>query len=270
MSKIIKINLLPRTVNAKVVVRNTALVFAVLFVAIVAGGFTYTSHLRNSVEEWKAAADQKEQWEARVKSIEGQASQLRSSIKPIQDKLAFIDAVLAYNNQYPDLYGEIAKWTYERVMYSSMACDNGSEVKITAMAKTVDDVGRYLLNLYNATDLFSEVSISGIPGYPNNNTTSYTQNASNNLPQFNAGGQIGGSQAELAGIGAISRGIQKAPDLKLPINIDVTLRLKNPIQPPSFAGSAAGAEAGGGGFDGAPGMPPDMAPDMPPSNMPGS
>jgi Tfp pilus assembly protein PilN len=268
----IKINLLPRILDHKRVIRNTALLFAFLLAVVVAGGIAYGMKLRADVAKMEELAARTEEWEARVKGLQQQATQLRDSIKPIQQKLDFINQVLEYNLQYPKLYERIAMWTYEKITLYSLTCD-GKEVKMAARAKSLDDLGRYLLNMYRATDLFSEVTISGVPSYKSLRMGGFSMNTLGNftMPEgFNQGGQIAGSRASLAGLEAVQTGVARTPvDLLsgFGINFEVTAKLKNPINEPQFAGAPA-SDSGTPGVPGTPGMPGPPGPEGPPMSGP--
>lgn len=259
----IKINLLPRTINQKRVVRNTALAFALLLVVIIGGGIAYGMKLRGDVAKMEEMATAAEQWEAKVKGIQQQAQQMRNSIKPVKEKLDFINQVLDYNLAYPKLYEQIARWTYEKITLYSLTCD-GKEVKMAARAKSLGDVGRYLLNMYRATDLFTEVTISGIPSYKALQSGKSQLSASGGftLPSevFGPGRQIQGSQASLAGLEAVEAGVARTPINLLKgfaIDFQVTAKLRKPIEEPKLAG----ALAAGMTTPGASGFPsPEMGP----------
>ncbi|MHB9038468.1 MAG: PilN domain-containing protein [Armatimonadota bacterium] len=263
----IKINLLPRTINEKAIIRNTALAFAVLFIAIIVGGLTYASCLSKQVADKETEAQAAEAWEARVQGIQKQAQDQTASIKPIKDKLDFINAVLKFNGEYPKLYAEVAKWTYEKVMYTSMICD-GTQVVMTARTKDLDYLGRYLLNMYRATDFFTEVTISGVPGYGQNNQNNMMGGGlPGGMPMMPSGPAFepAGAQSSLAGIGAISSSMQRTPGGEKWVDFTVTCKLKTPIAAPSFA---AGAGAAAGGAAGAPGGAPSTMPGGPGGPMP--
>lgn len=261
----IKINLLPRIIDHKRALRNTALLFAFLLAVVVGGGVAYGVKLKGDVARMDQMATAAEQWEARVKGLQQQATQMRDSIKPIQQKLDFINQVLDYNLQYPKLYEEIARWTYDKVTLFSLACD-GTQVKMVARAKSLEDVGRYLLNMYRATDLFTEVTISGIPSY---RTLQGRGSSSGSMGGFEApgemmmGGQIGGSQAGLAGLGAIESGVSRTPiDVMKGSGVvfEVTAKLKKPIAEPAFGGAASQPGATGAPGEMMPMGQPGMAP----------
>lgn len=278
----IKINLLPKTINEKAIIRNTAIAFGVLLVVIVAGGMTYGSKLRAQVVDMENQATAAEQWKAKVEGIQNQAKTMLSSVEPMKKKLDFIKAVLDYNKQYPKLYANVAQWTYEKVQLTSMVSD-GTKVDMTARVKSLDDLGRYLLNMYQATDLFTEVVITSFQGLSTGQNLSVTT-APGGTPGMPGmpGGQgvpfmppMPGGSGSLAGIGAITSGVERAPGVSNWIDFAVSCKLKTPIAAPSFGGAAAGAA---GGVPGQPGgaapmpmgpMGPGGGPAMPMPPMPG-
>jgi Tfp pilus assembly protein PilN len=249
----IKINLLPRTINEKKVVKNTAIMFGALVVVVALIGVLYAQlFLVPQVQAEEQLATQTETLEAEVNKIETDTKGVRDKIPPLQNKLTFIKNVLDYNLKYPKLYEDIAKWTYEKVAYMGMGCD-GAEVTMAARTKSLDDLGRFLLNMYRATDLFTEVTISGVPGYPMAGNTGGGSPGMQGMQ--GAGG--GGPQANLSGIDAISAGVQNAPPDGY-IGFMVKCKLKTPITAPAFAGAQAAP-----GTPGAPATPPTMPPAMP-------
>lgn len=268
LSKMIKINLLPRIINEKKAVRNTAILFGVLLVATIAAGMTYNSRLHAAVMDMEQQASAAEAWKQRVEAIKTETTNVQGQTKPIQQKVDFITAVLDYNGKYPKLFEEIAKWTYEKVQYTSMQSD-GKVVRMQMRVKTLDDLGRYLLNMYRATDLFTSVTISSLPGYPRDGSAGAPSPSGMPMPGIPYAGPDmsdetggGGPGASLAGIGAIRTGVQQAPDQASYFDITVDCTLKTPIDAPQFAGGA------GGGAPGAPGGAPGMPGAMPgPSSM---
>jgi hypothetical protein len=235
----IKINLLPRKINEKAAVRNTAILFGGLVVLVALVGIIYTQFfLIPQVRAEEDLATRTEALEKEVLAIEKQTSDWRTSkIPPIQKKLDFINNVIDYNLKYPQLYEDIAKWTYEKISYVAMGC-NGTEVSMGARAKNIEDIGRFLLNMYRAQDLFTEVTISGVPGYP-----MAAAGADGGFTQQSDPFGGSGPEASLAGIGAITTGIQSAPPSGF-IGFSVSGKLKTPITAPTFEGQAAADQSG--------------------------
>jgi Tfp pilus assembly protein PilN len=254
----IKINLLPASINERRIVKNTAILFGVLVVAVVAVGMLYTYlFLIPKVQAEEELAVRTEALEQEVLGIEKQRDEWKAKIPPIRQKLDFINNVLDYNQRFPKLYEDVARWTYEKIAYTDMTSD-GIQVSMSARARSLDDVGRFLLNMYQATDLFTEVVISGVPGYP------MDSGGASQVQNFGPGGWAGGGpQANLAGIEAISTGVQQGPQTRY-IGFTVNCRLRTPIVAPVFGAGAATA-----GVPGTPGMPPPGGgPGMMPSTGP--
>lgn len=256
----IKINLLPKSINERKIVKNTAILFGVLVVAVVAIGILYTQvFLVKQVADMQAKADYAEDLRQEVDDIESKTAGIKKDTEPINTKLNFIMGVLEYNQKFPKLYEDIAKWTYEKISYTSMVC-NGMDVTMTAQARSLDDLGRFLLNMYQARDLFSQVTISGVPGYPMDSSgSSGAQVQDVSLGAWGGGGP----QGNFAGIGAIATGVQQGPRARY-IGFSVTCMLRTPIVAPAFSGAAATT-----GALGAPGMPPvPMGQPAPPMGQP--
>jgi hypothetical protein len=240
----IKINLLPKTINEKAILRNTAVAFGAALLAILVGGFIYSNLLQAQVVDMEQQATNAEAWKARVESIQTQARNTASSVDPMQKKLDFINSILAYNVKFPELFAQVSKWTYEKVSYTSMNSD-GTKVDMTARVTNLDDLGRFLLNMYRATDVFTSVVITNVQG------GGLASGSAAPAPAFTPPG--GGSMAPLAGIGAITTSTDRAPSAQNWIEFSVTCTLKTPIAAPSFNGAGAGAGAPGGAPGGVPG-----------------
>lgn len=141
-----------------------AILFAVLVACVAAGMFGWYSvlatkerNLNTQVLEWEAKAQE-------VKGIEAQAAAEEAKAGPIKGKVEFIEKLMAYNVEYPKLYEELAKYTYSRIVYKSVE-PSSNQLKISAHALSVGDCGRYLLNMYRASHVFTSVTIDDIPDW---------------------------------------------------------------------------------------------------------
>ncbi len=249
----IKINLLPKSINEKKIIKNTAILFGVLVVLVLAAGIGYAQLvLVPKVQDMDNQASQAEALEKEVIAIEGERDTWLGKIPPIKTKLTFINNVLEYNKKYPKLYEDIAKWTYEKISYTGMTCD-GQQVAIAARARSLDDLGRFLLNMYRATDLFTEVTISGVPGYP---AGAGSYGGGITMPQGSPGS---GPQASLAGMPAIAESVMSGPIARY-LNFTVTCKLRTPIVAPTFQGGTAAPGADPNAGAQSPGMPPPPQP----------
>jgi hypothetical protein len=160
----IKINLLPLYVFEKQVVRRMLVGAVVAWAVVLLVCFVFWNRQTAALNELKTLRDQTKMVEAQVTTLKQQASAERGKIGPITGKIKFIKDVMDYNLQAPQLYEELARFTYEKIRYRKIEL-NDQAMQIDAYAPSLADAGRYLLNLYRATHVFSEVSMSKIPGY---------------------------------------------------------------------------------------------------------
>lgn len=161
----LKINLLPPYIYEKRRVRMAALLFGVLLLGIVAAMMGWYVLLCAKQRQLAIQVADMEQKANEVRQLEAQAQAEEQKIPRIESKVDFIEGVMAYNLMYPKLYEELAKYTYSRIVYQSVEPAAG-ELKMTAHARSVGDCGRYLLNMYRASHVFSSVTISSVPGWP--------------------------------------------------------------------------------------------------------
>lgn len=252
----IKINLLPKTINQKRVVRNTAVLFGVLLVAVIAGGVTYSFNLRGQVEQKNQELSQVQALEQQVLALEKERDDYKGKTTPIKQKVDFIKGVLVYNTKFADLYSEVAKWTYEKVMYTSMTCEDGKTVKMDAQCRSLKDILRFWINM-RQSDMFTEVLVTDVAGFVGTNSSGIGG------PSYQ-GGEISGSNAGLAGLDAINSGVERKPLAPgtgwISFKVACTLDAKKAITAPAFAGTTTGT----GQQPGTPG-----APGAAPSGMPG-
>lgn len=141
---------------------------SLIFVMTVVGMLSWWMNLTKQDAALKAQVTEMEANAARVTAMEGQVASEKGSISSIKAKTDYIEAVLNYDVQAVKLYEDLARFTYSRIVYKSVTPSSGSQLAIQAHARTLGDCGRYLLNMYRATDLFSSVTITGVPGWDAN------------------------------------------------------------------------------------------------------
>jgi len=151
-----------------------------------------------------------------VEELRRQASEATASVAPLTARIQYVNDVMKYNTATIPIIHELTRYTYQKIQYVSIQISQtGDTVTVSGLAPSLTDAGRYLLGMYRTSHLFSQVSISGVPGYGSNS---------------GGGGQSGsvvGSQLGFA--------------------FTATLRLKTPIVAPVFTGPAAGGAAGAPG-----------------------
>ncbi len=139
------------------------MIFMVVFGSMVAWWYTLGKREADLKSQLAIMNQRKDQ----VLALENTIKAEEAKIPPIKDRMDYFNAVMAYNVKFPALYEELAKYTYERVLYRSIEPAN-NQLTIQAHANSLGDCGRYLLNIYRARHLFSDVKISAVPGYPSN------------------------------------------------------------------------------------------------------
>lgn len=234
----LSINLIPRSYFEAQLVKRLMLLFggilAALLLAMVGMTLVYEGKIARTNEQLQEVEVRAQQ----VETLEKEAQALRAEVQPIKDKIKYIRDVMKYNTRMVDVLRELARYTYRKVSYESVTpASGGTALTIVGVAPSIMDAGRYLLGLYRATNLFSSVTFSGVPGY--------------RTGAEGTGQQAGGGLAALQGA-------------LFPVRFTANCTLREPMTAPAApGGAAAGADAGAAGAAGAP-MSPGAPP--PPSN----
>lgn len=242
----IKINLLPPNIFEAKVIRNIAVAFGLLAVIIVVGMLYWNNKINTEAAEVQRLADAAKALHDKAESIKGEAESMRSSIAPIQEKIKFFEDVKKHNESYPQLYRELAKFTYAKVVYTNITPSDGGTLQLQGSAPSLSDVGRYMMNIYRATHLFQTVTVSQVtlssqpaPG----------QSAASGSPaQLSAPSGFAPPSAApnqyTAGMNAISVGSERRAaieSVKWSFNVQCTLteEWKTKITAPTFGGADA-------------------------------
>ncbi len=220
----LKINLLPRYIYQRREIRQAAFLCVLAFVLVVACMVTWWIMLGRKESGLEIRVAEMEQKADQVKALKELVRIEEAKIPPVQEKVDFIEDIMDYNTACPKLYKELAKYTYSRVLYRSLGV-SGNQLTITGYCRSVGDCGRFLLNLYLATHIFSSVSVSGVPGYRRGEMRETAMPAS--ISEAGVG-----PPDQLAGL---PRGFE----------FTVTCTLVEPIAAPTY-GAARGAGAGPG------------------------
>lgn len=254
----IKINLLPKGLYEKKIVRNLAVMFAVLAMVVAGGGVGYRMKLAADIGRMTAEVEDIEARQKMVQGLKANVQQEAAKLAPIQAKVKFIEEVFAHNEKWPKLYEELAKYTYKKVLYRRLTpSQNG--LQIDAFTPSISDAGRFLLNMYRANDIFSSVTISGLPGYPRDQSGIAAISGALGMvptgePQ-SAGPLPTGVSPHLyryGGMEAVSTGVARAAAEALRgLNFTVTCTLREQITAPALPGVAP-TEPGMGGSMGSP------------------
>lgn len=163
---VLRINLMPAYIadqqKTKTVVIGTVVGVLAFVGSILGYQFIFLVPSVNAMIEEKNAAD------ADAKAVEATnaaTDAMKAQIKPLQEKVNFVKSVRYHNVLVPQIYRNVAKYTYRKVEYNSMAV-NGDSLSIDAYVQNLSDVGKYYLTLFANPDIKS-VSIGALPGWPN-------------------------------------------------------------------------------------------------------
>ena len=176
----LKINLLPSYIYERRKTRRAITLFAILLLAVGAGMFGWFSALTRVKQNLDLEVADMEQKADAVKALEAQAVAEEGKAPPMQQKINFIEGIMAYNTEYPKLYEELARYTYSRVLYRSIE-PSSTSLKIAARTRSVGDCGRYLLNMYRASHVFSSVTIENVPAWSGSIPSGFDFNVTCNL-----------------------------------------------------------------------------------------
>lgn len=259
----LKINLLPPYIYEKRKIRRTIIAFGVLFVVLIAAMLAWWSALGAKQKELQTQIAQAQILADEVTRLQGQLQTEQGKAPPIESKVKFVDDLMAYNLKTPKLYEELARFTYNRIAYSSVEINSNNQLAIQAHARTVGDCGRYLLNMYRASHIFKSVTINAVPGWPSTGSGS----SAAAMP----GGMMGGPPGAppMSGMGYSGPGMPPGSDASAGsaagFDFTVTCGLVEPIQAPVYgatapAGGGASAVPGGAPAGGPPGAAPAGGP----------
>ncbi len=171
----LRINLLPAYVNQRRWIKKLIPIFAAVFAVFVAVPLAYSAYLHKKLTDITQQADTAVQGKTTTDGLRAQAVATIGQVKPIQDKLDFVDAVHAYDRAQVARFNTLADTSaHTRFIYSAVAVA-GATMNIKAWSPSVEDVGRYLQVMYQEPD-FQSVVVDHIPGYPDNGRNLYYLN----------------------------------------------------------------------------------------------
>ena len=258
----IKINLLPAYVLEQEKVRKSAALFGVLVAVVIVCMLLWYKGLGSANADLQRRLEEVQATERQVKAYQAETQTARQESQGIRAKVKFINDIMEYNKLVPQIYEELARYTYKNILYTKISVAQ-AQITIDAYTRSMGDAGKYLLNLYKASDLFTSVSISAVPGYPQAVSTelvgasggpgqAYTQTPGA-LPYPTITGLLSNSLAAgEAPPGFLLPSAKKSKIVRRPagFTFTVTCALRKPINPPMY-----GQQAGAAAAQGTPGMP---------------
>lgn len=192
----LRINLLPASVAQRRRTRLTIIGFAALLLVCIAAPLAIYASQKAHLSELTQQADTAEAGKKQTDALKAQAVSTLAKVKPIADKLKFVEDVHAYPRQWVALYNTLAETTpkssfiYTEASVSggtggasggapggiggmggaaggAAGASGGATMTIKAYSPSLEEVGRYLQAMYQEPD-FQTVAVDHVPGYPDN------------------------------------------------------------------------------------------------------
>ena len=155
----VKINLLPKSYYETKAAKGLIWLFAAILIAMIIGGIFWKIQIDKQIAEVQQKIDVANGYKNQIDAINQEISNRQNEVAYYQIRVDAIQKVLDFNKTIHEPFDEVARWTYEKVQYTSLSI-NGTSVTIRGRARSLNDVARYILNLYQATDTFNPGSIT--------------------------------------------------------------------------------------------------------------
>lgn len=211
----VKINLLPKSYYEAKSARQLCVVFGIIALLLIGAGIFWQMKINQQVKDLEQKIAIANGFKQQIDAIESEISQRQQEVAYYQVRVDAIEGVLDFNKTIPAPFYEVAKWTYEKVQYTSLSI-SGTNVAIRGRARSLNDIARYILNLYKAKDTFNPGTISlaidgmgsanptGMPGMPGGMPG--MSGGMPGMPGGPTGPMPGGSQTSAAAIAAPAMG----------------------------------------------------------------
>jgi hypothetical protein len=262
----LKINLLPPYVRERKRIMVTIAFMAPLLFIIVGGIFAWWLSIGKEIKAINAQKVAVEPNAQEAERLQGETAAVEQSNRDMLSVVDFIDSIREYDKKLPGLLELVSSWTYAKVQINGLQLAGSGpggtwdRFDLSCSTDTVDSLFASMQNLWNATNAFSQASLTGLTPSISYPLGSDTSGGGGGMPfgggtYGTPGFQGGGTGLGLANLlGAEQQGFR----------FQVSFMLKEPIQVPELGASAAGAAGGMGPGPSGPGAPPS-GPGAPPS-----
>ena len=166
---VLRINLMPAYIAEQRKTKAAVVGTVAGVVAVIGGllGFQY-AYLVPTVNKKIEDANEADSAAKAVEKTEADVASLLASIKVKQDKNQFIREVAFNNSLTPQIYRNVAKYTYRKVEYDAMSL-TGDTLNISAYVMGLSDVGKFYLTLWANPDLKAVSIASQLPAWNKQN-----------------------------------------------------------------------------------------------------
>jgi hypothetical protein len=171
----LRINLLPAYIAQRKRVTNTIIGMVALFL-IVNGlmlGYNFAV-LGPAVTAKEEEANAMQAKADAVVAYEAETTQIRAKVKPLQEKVQFVELVRYHNGIRQKIFRNVARYTYKNVEYDSMAV-SGSTLSLRGYVAQLSDIGRFYITLFGNPDVTAVSLTSSLPSWPSGATNQQAQ-----------------------------------------------------------------------------------------------
>ncbi len=234
----LKIDLLPRHFAVARINKVIIAGLIVVVLVVMAGwGFAVLATRSNigkaetELAEIKVTAD-------KVRALESETNQKQAELKPIADKVDFVEKADASGEQFWDRFHAINRFIYERAQVTRFSITPPDAVNFDVIVGDTTECARFVLDLIQCPMLTS-VSVSGLPA-----GVSIEGAGGAGVAAFTPGAGMGAEEAEMMpeeeAMGA-GRAGPTAVTAAGEIQLSVSAQLVQPVSEPSPLGPAAAA-----------------------------
>lgn len=160
----LKINLLPPYLQQRKLMKVAFAVVAVVLLLEVAVVFAARQQPVQAQKALQADLQEKSSGLTQVKSLESSSQQVLTQEQAFSPKFDFFKQVMEYNESYPDLYSETARYTYREATVLNLEA-SGNVLRFTAYVANPADVSRLMLGLSRCSLFQGVPTITGLPGW---------------------------------------------------------------------------------------------------------
>lgn len=240
----LKIDLLPRHFA---VARINKLVMAIMIVVLIGamlfwGGMVMAT--KSNISKTEAELAEVKVTADKVRALEKETNDKRSELKPIADKVDFVEKADASGAQFWDRFHAINRFIYERAQVIRFSITPPDAVNFDVTVGDTTECARFVLDLIQCPALTS-VSVSGLPP-----GVAIEGAGGAAVTAFQPGAGMGAEEAEMMAeeeaMGPSGRRPSATTAAAGEISLSVSAQLVQPVSEPSPVGPAAAAPAAGG------------------------
>ena len=190
----LKITLLPPYVREKKRIRNAGLVMIFFVIVAIAAPLYMVNKLNTDTKKITDATALLQNDKNEVGRLNTEITNVTNANADLLKIVSFVDNVRTYNTELPKVLEQVAGWTYAKVQILEWQLGGTPPVfdRVTMDCRTdsVDSMYKALNNMWNAQNLFSQVSLVQVTP-----SISYPLGQAAMKQQSFSGGEMGGAES---------------------------------------------------------------------------